>query len=481
MTKAQVACIDVWRKCLEIIRDNIPPQSYKTWFEPIIPLKLDHNVLTIQVPSQFFYEWIEENYVNLLRNTLRHFLGPDAKLEYSIIIENGKDGNNNYAVNLPTAPSEKDKKNPPVNYPLNADKPIPSHWVMPGLKKINIDPCLNPLYTFDTFVEGDCNRLARNAGLDVADRVDNYSFNPLYIYGGFGQGKTHLANAIGNEVKKRHPNKVILYIQCEKFINQFTDSIKSGSSTEFVNFYQLIDVLIIDDIHFLANKNKTMETFFHVFNHLHQSKKVMIFTADVPPSELKGVEERLINRFKSGLQVELQEPDLQTRINILKRKMYSEGIRISDSVTEYIAEHITTNVRELEGAMISLIAQSSLNRKEIDIDLAASIVKTFVKNANREISIDYIQKVVSEYFEIPVEKLKEKTRKREVVQARQISMFFAKRYTNLSLKAIGQHFGGRDHSTVIHAITTVQDLMSYDRQIKNQVEEIQRKIQAGKN
>jgi chromosomal replication initiator protein len=317
--------------------------------------------------------------------------------------------------------------------------------------------------------------------LDVADRVDNYSFNPLYIYGGFGQGKTHLANAIGNEVKKRHPSKVILYIQCEKFINQFTDSIKSGSSTEFVNFYQLIDVLIIDDIHFLANKNKTMETFFHVFNHLHQSKKVMIFTADVHPSELKGVEDRLINRFKSGLQVELQEPDLHTRINILKRKMYSEGIRISESVTEYIAEHITTNVRELEGAMISLIAQSSLNRKEIDIDLAASIVKTFVKNANREISIDYIQKVVSEYFEIPVEKLKEKTRKREVVQARQISMFFAKRYTNLSLKAIGQHFGGRDHSTVIHAITTVQDLMSYDRQIKNQVEEIQRKIQAGKN
>ena len=481
MTKAQVACMDVWKKCLDIIRDNIPSQSYKTWFEPIIPLRLDHNVLTIQVPSQFFYEWIEENYVNLLRSTLRHFLGPEAKLEYSIIIENGKDGNNNYAVNIPTALSEKDKKNPPVNYPLNADKPIPTHWVMPGLKKINIDPGLNSLYTFDTFVAGDCNLMARNAGIDLSERVDNYTFRTLFIHGGFGQGKTHLSQAIGNEIKKRYPNKVILYIQCEKFINQFTDSIKSGSSTEFVNFYQLIDVLIIDDIHFLANKTKTMETFFHVFNHLHQAQKVMVFTSDTAANDLKGVDERLINRFKWGCNVELQSPDLQTRINILKRKMYSEGIRISDTVTEYIAEHITSNVRELEGAMISLIAQSSLNKKEIDIDLAASIVKNFVKNANREISIDYIQKVVSEYFEIQVEKLKEKTRKREVVQARQISMFFAKKYTNLSLKAIGQHFGGRDHSTVIHAITTVNDLMIYDKLLKQQVEDIQKKIQTGKN
>ena len=480
MTKVEANCIEVWNRILEVIKDNIPTQTFKTWFEPIKPLKLEQNVLTIQVPSQFYYEWIEEHYIALLRSALRHFLGPDAKLEYSIVMQNAPEQGGAYAINIPTAQGDFDRKNPPVNFPLNADKPVPTHWVIAGLKKISIDPQLNPLYTFDTFVEGEANRLARNAGVDVAQRGGSSSYNPLFIHGGFGLGKTHLVQAIGNELRKRFPNKVVLYTQSEKFINQFQDSVKTNSISEFINFYQLVDVLIVDDVQFLSGKARTQETFFHVFNHLHQSGKQIILTADSQPGELKGIDDKLMSRFKWGLSADLMAPELETRISILKRKMYSEGIKIPDTVTEYIATHISSNVRELEGAMISLIAQSSLNRKEIDIDLASHIVKNFVKNANREISIESIQKIVSDYFQLPVEKLKEKTRKREVVQARQISMYFAKQYTKVSLKTIGLHFGGRDHSTVIHALNTVRDLMTWDRDFRRYVDEIQQKIQLGK-
>lgn len=480
MTKANVTSSEVWQNCLSFIKDNISPEAYKTWFEPIKPLKLENNVLTIQVPTQFYYEWIEEHYIQLLCSTLRRDLGPDAKLEYSIIIDNGQNGQPNYSVNLPTARQEVDKKNPSVNYPLNSEKTVPNHWVMAGLKKISVDPQLNPLYTFDSFMEGECNRLPRNAGLDVAMRGGNQSYNPLYIYGGFGLGKSHLVQAIGNEIRKRFPTKVVLYTQCEKFINQYQDSVKTNSTTEFLNFYQLIDVLIVDDIQYLAGKTRTQENFLHVFNHLHQSEKQIILSADLAPSELKGLDEKLVSRFKSGLAAELGAPEFDARVNILKSKMYSEGINIPENVTNYIATHIASNVRELEGAMISLIAQSSLNRKEIDEELAAKIVSNFVKNSNREISIDAIQKIVSDYFQLPVEVLKEKTRKREVVQARQISMYFSKQYTKFSLKTIGLHFGGRDHSTVIHALNTVKDLMTIDRDFRKYVDDIQQKIQAGR-
>lgn len=469
----------VWNECLAVIKDNISPQSYKTWFEPIRPVKLDKNVLTIQVPSQFFYEWLEEHYVTLLRRTIRRFIGPDAKLEYSIIIENAQEGQQKYSINIPTASAEHNTKNPPVNLPLNIGKGAPPNpLVIPGLKKISIESQLNGYYTFDSFIEGECNRLARTAGLAVANRPGKTAYNPLLIYGGFGMGKTHLAQAIGNEVKRLHPNKVVLYISSEKFINQFVESIRANSANDFVNFYQLVDVLIVDDIQFLASKEGTQNTFFHVFNHLHQCDKQIILTSDVQPGELKGVEERLLSRFKWGLTADLQAPDVETRIAILKHKMYIEGIEIPEEVTEFIAENIQSSVRELEGAMISLIAQSSFNNKEIGIDLARSVIKNFTRNVNKEMSIEYIQRIVGDYFQVPVEKMKAKSRKREFVQARQISMYFAKNYTKSSLKTIGLHFGNRDHSTVIHALNTVRDLMYADREFKRYVEEIQKRLQS---
>jgi chromosomal replication initiator protein len=471
-------CQVVWSKCLNVIKDNVNTQSYKTWFEPIRPVKLENSTLTIQVPSQFFYEWLEEHYVSLLRRTIRHFLGPEAKLEYSVIIENSQDGLSQLAVNIPTASNEFVTKNPPVNLPLSSSKAVPNPFVIPGLKKISIDPQLNPHYTFDTFIEGESNRLARTAGIAVATRPGKTAYNPLLIYGRFGLGKTHLAQAIGNEVKKNFPNKVVLYIQSEKFTNQFVDSIKNNNTTDFINFYQLIDVLIVDDIQFLSGKERTQDIFFHVFNHLHQADKQLILTSDMPPNELKGIEERLLNRFKWGLAADIQPPDLETRIAILKNKIYQEGIEISEEVIRFIADNIQNSIRELEGAMISLIAQSSFNRREINIELARQVIKGFINSSAREISIDSLLKIVSDYFQLPVEKLKDKTRKREVVQARQICMYFAKNFTKASLKTIGMHFGGRDHSTVIHALHTVKDLMYADREFRKDVEEIQKKIKS---
>lgn len=469
--------VEVWNQVLQVIRDNINIQSYRTWFEPIRPIRLERNVLTIQVPSQFFYEWIEEHYVSLLRRTIRHFLGADAKLEYSVIIENASNGSDNVTVSMPTLNTEFKNSNPPVNLPLSTGKSIPNPFVIPGLKKVSINPQLNNFYTFQSFIEGECNRLARTAGMAVANRPGQTAFNPLLLYGGVGLGKTHLAQAIGNEVKKHHPSKVVLYVSSEKFTNQFVDSIKNNSVSDFIAFYQLVDVLIVDDVQFFAGKERTQDIFFHVFNHLHQADRQLILTSDSPPSDLKGMEERLLSRFKWGLSADLQAPDLETRVAILRNKMYLEGIDMPDDVVDYIAQNITSNIRELEGALISVLAQSSFNRREIDMDLAHQIVRNFVKNANREISIDSLQKIVADYFRLGVEKLKEKTRKREVVQARQIAMYFAKHYTKSSLKTIGLHFGGRDHSTVIHALHTVDDLMATDKEFRRYVEDIKKKIQ----
>ncbi|MCB9232880.1 MAG: chromosomal replication initiator protein DnaA [Bacteroidia bacterium] len=466
----------IWSNCLEVIKDNINPQSFKTWFKPIKPLKLENNVLTIQVPSQFFYEWLEEHYVSLLRKTIKHFLGNEGRLEYSIIVENNLDDGKKYSINIPTASKEVNTKNPSVQMPLNISKSVPNPFVIPGIKKINIDSQLNPNYTFENFIEGDCNRLARAAGYAVATKPGQTAFNPLLVYGGVGLGKTHLAQAIGNEVKGQYPNKIVLYVSSEKFINQFIDAIKNNTVNDFISFYQLIDVLIVDDIQFFAGKEKTQDHFFHVFNHLHQSGKQIVLTSDCMPKDLKGMEERLLSRFKWGLSADLQIPDYQTRIAILKNKMYKDGIELPEDVIEYIAHNITTNVRELEGALISLLAQSSLNKREVDLELAKQMLKNFIKNVSREISIEAIQKLVCEHLNVEQELLKAKTRKREIVQARQISMYFAKELTKSSLKTIGLHFGGRDHSTVIHAVQTVNDLISIDKEFRRNIDDIKKKI-----
>jgi len=468
---------EVWKVCLSVIKDNVNLQSYKTWFEPIKPLRIKDSILTIQVPSQFFYEWLEEHYITLLKKVIKKELGSEGKLEYSIVMDNNYGSSSPYTINIPTS-NRKETKNPSVSMPLNigGNNTIRNPFIIPGLKKVVVDSQLNPNYSFDTFIEGDANRLARSAGFAVSNKPGGTAFNPLLIYGGVGLGKTHLAHSIGIEIKKNHPSKTVLYVSSEKFTQQFIESVRNGSQNDFIHFYQMIDVLIIDDVQFFSGKEKTQDVFFHVFNHLHQNGKQLVLTSDKPPVEMQGMEQRLLSRFKWGLSADLQVPSIETRIAILKMKMHQEGIELPNEVIEYLAYSITTNIRELEGALISLIAQSSLNKKSITLDLAKKMIDKFVKNTAREVSIDYIQKVVCDYFDLNIELLKSKTRKREVVQARQIAMFFSKKLTKSSLANIGAHCGGKDHATVLHACKTVNNLMDTDKTFRGYIADLDKKI-----
>lgn len=467
----------IWENCLRIIKDNVPNISYRTWFEPIVPLRLENNILTIQVPSPFFYEYLEEQYIDILKKTLRKELGTGAKLEYNVVVDNNNNVNNKpYTIKLPTNQNN-NLKNKPVSALLPSEEGgIRNPFVIPGIQKIQIDSQLKSDNTFDNFIEGECNRLARSAGYAVAQKPGGTAFNPLMLYGNSGLGKTHLAQAIGIEVKERFPEKIVLYVNANKFFIQFSEATRNNSRNDFLHFYQMIDVLIIDDVQEFAGKEKTQETFFHIFNHLHQSGKQLILTSDKSPIELKGMEQRLLSRFKWGLTADLQVPDFETRMNILRKKIYKDGIVISEEVLEYIASHINSNVRELEGALISLLAQATLNKKEITLDLAIKMINKLVNNTKRELTIDYISKVVSDYFCIPVDSLSVKTRKREIVQARQIAMYFSKNLTQSSLASIGSQIGGKDHATVLHACRTVTNLKEIDKNFRLSIDEIENKL-----
>ncbi len=450
-----------WNECLEIVKQNINQQSYKTWFEPIQAIKLNKNILTIQVPNKFFYEWLEEHYVGILKKSIRKVLGEHGRLEYQFLMESHR--------KIGKA-SHSDHKNSPANE-------IKNPFVIPGIKKLKINPQLNTYYTFDVYVEGDCNKLARSAGKAIADRPGKTAFNPLVIYADVGLGKTHLAQAIGNEILTKHPKKQILYVPTERFTNQVIDAIKNNSLSDFMHFYQMIDVLIIDDIQFLAKKPKTQEIFFNIFNQLHQSGKQIILTSDRPPKDLKDVETRLISRFKWGLSADLTTPDFETRKAIFRKKMEKEQVSLTQDVVDFVCYNIQNNIRELEGVLISLIAQSTLNSKNIDVVLAKEVIKQFVSQVNKEISVDNIKKLVAEHFKVPVEKLHGKTRKRSIVIARQLSMYLAKNFTTNSLKSIGQNFGNRDHSTVIYSLQAVKDMMDTDLLFKDTVAELEKKVQ----
>ena len=467
----------VWDNCLSFIKDNIQDQAYKTWFEPIKSVELTDNALYIQVPSKFFYEWLEEHYVELIAKTIKRELGKNAQLEYRILMEN-QTKKNPASIRVAASTQQQTKlSNNYVDVQLGNESGIKNPFVIPGLKRSQIDPQLNPNNTFENFVEGECNRLARSAGMAVAQKPGGTSFNPLVLYSNSGLGKTHLVQAIGNETKRVHPNKTVLYVSAEKFIHQFIEHSRNNEINDFINFYQLIDVLIIDDIHYFAPAIKSQDAFFSIFNHLHQNGKQLILTSDKPPKDLDGMQERLLSRFRWGLSADLQAPDFETRMAILEHKMRNDGLELPVEVVKYLAYNVQNNVREMEGALISLLAHSSLVKKEIDLDLAKKVLRNIVKTSSKEITIDTIQKMVCDYYEIGYDKLQAKTRKREIVQARQISMFLAKQFTKNSLKTIGDHFGGRDHTTVIHSCQTVKDLMDTDTMIREQVKELQQKVQ----
>lgn len=473
---------DIWNECLQMIRENVPPQAYSTWFEPIKPVDYRDGLLTIQVPSDFFYEYLESRFIKVIKATIRKVLGPEGKLEYSIMMDS--DENKPVVVRQPSV-DRTNTTNPPKQIQINFDKSessMPNPFVLPGIKKINIESNLNESNCFENFVTGECNRVAYEAGVAIAKNPGKTSFNPMFIFSPTGMGKTHICQAIGLETKKYHPELTVLYVNAEQFLMQFQASCrnnnsKNSSRDDFVHFYQMIDVLIIDDIQFLADKVKTQEAFFHIFNHLQQNDKQLIFTCDKPPAELNGMEQRLISRFKWGLSAEMTVPDVVTRRNILKRKAYNEGVEMPDDVINFIAEHIKSNVREMEGFLVSLIAQSSLNRKAITIGLARQIAERFVNSSNREITINYIITSVCEEMGTSQEDFFKSTRKRNVVQARQLSMYFAKKYTKASLVVIGEKCGKKDHATVIHALKTIDNLLETDKQFRAMTEKIEQKFQ----
>ena len=464
----------VWAKCLEFIKDNIDEQPFLTWFAPIVPVTLEGKTLKIKVPSQFVYEWLEDNYIGLLKSAMTYTLGEGARLIY--IIDSPVDKKQLPSTNRPELAKQSltlatEAKDPELKNP----------FVIPGIREITVDPQLNLHQNFDNFVEGESNRLARSAGIAVANKPGGTAFNPLFIFGGVGLGKTHLAHAIGVDIKEKYPKKKVLYVSAEKFTQQFISASTAkdkdkNNLNDFIHFYQLIDVLIVDDIQFLSGKVKTQDAFFHIFNHLHQTGKQVILTSDKAPVDLFDIEQRLLSRFKWGLSAELTTPDYNTRYKILQNKFYTDGAEISEDIIAYLAENIRTNIRELEGVSNSLIAQAAFNRKEYSIELAQSIIEKSVKNSQCDLTIDHIQQIIADYFNLDIESLHSKTRKRNVVQARQLAMFFSKKYTKSPLSTIGSQIGQRDHATVLYACKTVENLIETDREFKKYVSDLETKF-----
>ena len=466
---------EVWQRCLDRIQKQVTSLGFKTWFQPIVPMKLVEKDITVQVPSQFFYDWVDQHYNALIRETISTVLGEGAKLYYSIASEDvdsvfqveqevleqpvvGRDA-------LPTAPQPQPFF-PPRTAFRQSDQPI-------------AQSNLNPRYTFENFIKGDSNQLARAAALAVGNNPGGTSFNPLVIYGGTGLGKTHLMHALGNHAIAIGKAKRVVYVSSEKFTIEFVESIQSDRVNEFSYFYRSVDLLIVDDIQFFSGKEKTQDNFFHTFNTLYQLGKQIVLSSDVPPKELKGLDDRLISRFQSGLTADIQPPDLETRIAILRKKSEDNRFELPQDVVDFIATNVTSNIRELEGCLISLIARASLDNREVNVDLARDVLRMVVNESKSPINIDQIQHIVCDFFDIPEDLLRAKTRKQEVVNARQVAMYLSKELTNSSLKTIGLHFGGRDHSTVIHSCQTIHDRITSDSAFKQNVDQLRRRIEVG--
>lgn len=461
--------IALWNRCLKFIKENIPNEAYITWFEPIKPVKLENNTLTIQVPSQAAYEFIEAKYVKVLYYALKKE-GGDIKLSYQVPVTSSTtinvDGDSNASVlSLPR---------PDNSRVINQfASPFETRRTLP-----NINPQLNPLYTFSNFMEGESNKMALVAGKSIAQNPGKNAFNPLFLYGPSGVGKTHLMTAVGIEAKYRNPQARVLYLSAQLFKVQYMDSIRQNRYNDFINFYQTIDVLIIDDVQELAGVSATQNTFFHIFNHLHQNGKQIILSADKPPVQISGLEDRLLTRFKWGLTVEMGRPDYELNKAILLQKIRKDGLNFPDDVVDYIAKNVTDNVRELEGVIASLLAYSIFQNRNVTLELAKRELSKYVLVTEKTITIDDIQEAVCKMLKLDRKLILSRSRKREIVQARQIAMYLSKKHTENSLSRIGEIIGKKDHATVLHACKTVKDQMEYDRTFHNLVCDIEASIMA---
>lgn len=458
-----------WEQCLSIISNNVTEQIYKTWFEPIKCLSYQEHTLTIQVPSQYVYEFLEEHYVGLLRTVLNKVFGAGTRLMYRI----EADRTNNLTVDLEA--SNRPVIAGPKTFTQGTNKsPQPMQAVMPQ----DLDPQLNPNYNFENFIEGLSNKLPRSVGCAIAEHPKQTTFNPLFIYGASGVGKTHLVNAIGTRIKELYPQKRVLYVSAHLFQVQYTDSVRHNTVNDFITWYQSIDVLIIDDVQEFASLTKTQNTFFHIFNHLHQNGKQLILTSDRPPTALQGMEERLLTRFKWGLLAELEKPNEELRRDILKSKIRHDGLKIPEDVINYVSRNVSNSVRELEGVVNSLMAYSVVYNRDVDLSLAEQIVKRAVKIEHKPITVDLILENVCSYFKVKQEDIFTSSRKQQVVQVRQIAMFLAQKYTELSSARIGALIGKRNHATVLHSCNLVEGRMKVDKNFKSKVDEIETLIKS---
>ncbi len=456
--------VGLWNRCLEIIRDNVPEQTYKTWFLPIVPQSFEERTLVLQVPSQFFYEILEERFVDLLRKTIFKVMGEGTQLRYNITVVKRPGGN--------TIIEPEQHKTTPTQRPQKKE--------IPQVPVAELDPHLHPGYNFDTFIEGSSNKLSRSVGNSVAESPAKTIFNPLFLYGASGVGKTHLANAIGAKIKELYPEKRVLYVSAHLFQVQYTDSVRNNTTNDFLNFYQSIDVLIIDDIQEFAGVTKTQNTFFHIFNHLHQNGKQLILTSDRAPVLLQGMEERLITRFKWGMVAELEKPTVELRKDILRTKIRRDGLKFPEKVIDYIAENVGDSVRDLEGIVVSIMAHATIYNKNVDLELAQRVISRVVNCEKREISVDNILQSVCAHYRVDITSIHSKSRKRDVVQARQVAMFLAKQHTDLSASKIGALIGGKDHATVLHACKTVKEVKAVDKGFNEELNDIVRDLKKAK-
>ncbi|MBO6169551.1 MAG: chromosomal replication initiator protein DnaA [Bacteroidales bacterium] len=462
--------ISIWNHFLQIVEQIVEPQKFATWFRPVRPVSMVDSTLTVEVPSDFFREYLEATYLDVIKKTLKRVIGADAKLVYLVRAVSGQP-----AIAVPAAPAVT-----PINREVSVNinpSGNPNPFVYPGLRKIQINPKLNPVYCFANFIVGECNKMGYTAGSAISAAPGKTSFNPLFIFGGPGLGKTHLAQAIGIAIHEKFPELIVLYVNGHEFKTQYMDAVNVRNKlTDFLGFYKKIDVLIVDDIQDLQGPG-TQNAFFNIFNHLHQTGKQLIFTSDRPPVDLQNFEDRLLSRFKWGLSVELLHPDYNTRLHMLRSLCQREGVSIGDDVLEYLASRIKTNFRELEGAFLSVMAYATAMHAENSVELAAQVTEKIVNSSVRELSISAVQSAVCDYFNITPEELLSKSRKRQILQARQISMYLCRSLiSNCSLSTIGAQTGGKDHATVLHSCNIVADLMATDRVFKKYVSDLEAKL-----
>ena len=460
---------EVWQVCLNHIKEQTSQVEFAKWFEPIHPISFDGTNLRLMVPNESYVTHIQENYMKIFAQAIMQMYGRQTRLLYSV-------------------PSTEERTPASATADMTAisrhvsqtdTSQIKNPFVIPGMKRLRIDPQLNAKYTFSTHVEGECNRLARSAGMTVALEPGSSPFNPLYIYGSSGLGKTHIAQAIGHEVRERHPELQVLYVSTNKFQAQFQTAYKNGEINDFIRFYQMVDVLIIDDIQELTGKTGTQNAFFNIFNHLQLAGKQIILTSDKPPVELKDVEQRLLTRFKWGLSASVDIPDYETKLKIIRSKSESMGVRLTEEVVTYLADNISANIREIEGALLSLKANAQYLNRRVSTSLAKEVLKAYVHVSQKEISINRITEIVCDYFDISPEDFNSTKRTREVAQARQVAMYLAKQHTKLPLAAIGSAIGGRNHATVLHSCKSVSNFMETDKVFKAQIEEIEKIVAKG--